>query len=130
LALANLSASGASAHELPPGDAAALKEDSARGVQEALESPLAVLLRGVESRGAHGEVSGLLLRTADGAVLERIFWRFSVACKFRGEVGEMWSGDEVWGVGKSDSAIDAAKMKKRYDCKSIGLRRTAPACDV
>ena len=74
-AFARRSASGASAPAPADGDCAA--EPSARGVHDAL----AVLLRGVDSSGAQGEVRGLLLRAAEGAVRARIFWRFSVACE-------------------------------------------------
>jgi hypothetical protein len=70
-ALASRSASGASATSLALGDAALA--DMPSGVPVTLLSPLPALLRGVESRGAQGEVSGLLLRAAAGAALDRIF---------------------------------------------------------
>jgi hypothetical protein len=66
---------------------AALQDDRPSGVPLALASPLTALLRGVDSRGAQGEVRGLLLRAEAGAALDRIFWRFSVACTGKGGGG-------------------------------------------
>ena len=70
-ALANLSASGATSQA--PGEVAVLADDMPSGVHVTLPSPLPDLLRGVDSKGAQGEVSGLLLRAAAGAALDSIF---------------------------------------------------------